>query len=352
LSISDKVKHIAGILLPFILAVIFLCIAFYGVELKDVCRELKGVSFFWVGALCFSSLLSHFLRALRWKIIIKSIKPDTSVFNLFGALMVGYGINNVIPRLGELSRAVVLGRWEGMSKSTLVGTVVVERVIDILAFGIALLISIYLWSADLTRHFPWLKSSLYMATAFMAVILLVLYLTIKLKEKFYNIITLLIGKFSPELAGRFARIFHTLIAGFGSLKSGKNYFLTILLTAAIMLNYALNSYIGFYTLGLQFMQPVTFTMAWVFMSITAIGTMIPTPGGTGSYHTFARSVLVLLFGFNERTAVAFGFLTHIVPYILCILAAIVLFFILNRRYNKKSGAKEKFFSVFAPKIEG
>ena len=63
---------------------------------------------------------------------------------------------------------------------------------------------------------------------------------------------------------------------------------------------------------------------------SSFGGFCSASGGTGSYHTLAKSTLVLLFGFNETVGASFAFITHIISYILFILVAIVLFFTLNK----------------------
>ena len=135
------------------------------------------------------------------------------------------------------------------------------------------------------------------------------------------------------MAGKAAHIFDMLLEGFGSLKGAKNYLLTIFLSAAIIIFYAFSAYIGFYTIGMQNIQPVSFAMGWVLMSISAIGVVIPTPGGTGSYHTFAKSALVSLFGFGEVISLAYAFLTHIISYFMFIITALISFLILNKHHE-------------------
>jgi len=49
--------------------------------------------------------------------MLNSVKKDVSIKNLFGALMVGYGVNCVLPRVGEISRAILIGKWEGLSRT-------------------------------------------------------------------------------------------------------------------------------------------------------------------------------------------------------------------------------------------
>ncbi len=280
-----------------------------------------------------SMMFAHLLRAVRWKVILHSVKPDTSIKNLFGALMVGYAVNCVVPRLGEISRAVVLGRWERLSRSSMFGTVIVERVIDIIFLGLTVLVSIIIWTEDISVRFPWLKTTLYITMVIIIAVILFLFLVLHYKEKFYGILIKYLSKFSEKLAHKTAYIFKMLAEGFGSLKGTKNYMLTILLSIAIMVVYALSSYLGFYTLGMQKIHHVTFAMGWVLMSISAIGVVIPTPGATGSYHALAKSALVLLFGFGETVSLAYAFLTHIISYFLFIILGLAFFFILNKQHE-------------------
>ncbi len=108
-------------------------------------------------------MLGHYVRALRWKYILYSVKPDVKMWNLFGALMIGYGVNCVTPKLGEVTRAIMIGRYENLSRSSMFGTVIVERVIDIISLGTAVLISAFIWSASLYETFPWLEITLYIS---------------------------------------------------------------------------------------------------------------------------------------------------------------------------------------------
>ncbi|MCU7496848.1 MAG: flippase-like domain-containing protein [Ignavibacteria bacterium] len=343
---SDKAKKsrtrkIAGIGFSFLLTGIFLYIAFYGVRFGDVLGIIGKASWAWVFVLTVTLLTSHFLRAVRWKVILSSVKPDTSVLNLFGSLMVGYGVNCVIPRLGEISRAVLLGKWENLSGTSMFGTVIVERVIDVISFIAALLISVFIYNGNLYESFPWLKSSLYAASVLMAGVIIFLFLVIRFKEKFYSIILKLVSRISVSAAHRLANVFNMLIEGFSSLKGLKNIVYTIILTVAVISVYSLNSYLGFLCLGMQNMKEVGFSTAWVLMSISSLGVVIPTPGGTGSYHVITQTALVLLFGFSSEMGLAYAVLNHAVSTVVFIITALFFFFFLNYKYSKKSGKKEK-----------
>jgi hypothetical protein len=247
--------------------------------------------------------------------------------------MIGYGVNCLIPRLGEISRAVFVGRWEGISKSSLFGTVIIERIIDIIFLGLAVIISFYFWSESLFISFPWLKSTLVITLILMGMVIIFLLLTIRFKEHFYGFILRWISKFSDKTAHRAAYIFEMLIQGFSSLRGTRNYLLTVLLSFLIIITYATSSYVGFFIIGMHEVKDVTFAMGWVLMSVSSIGVIIPTPGGTGSYHTLAKSALVLLFGFGEEISLAYAFITHIISYILFILLAIGSYLLIDKQHG-------------------
>ena len=334
---SDKTGHKYGKFVKYILSIllslVFLYFAFQNVNVSDVFYDISKASIFWILIFIIVNLSSHWVRALRWKVILHSVKPDTSVKNLFGAIMVGYGVNCVVPRLGEVSRAVLVGKWEKLSRSSMLGAVIVERVIDIIFLAFAVIVSALLWSESLYDKFPWLKSSIYISLILMAFMIAFFYLMIKFKERFYNVLIKMLGKISEKLAHKAGHIFDMLTEGFGSLKGWKNYFLTILLSVIIMVLYALNAYVGFFTIGLQTIKPVTYEMGWIVMSIAAIGVVIPTPGGTGSYHVLATSALVLLFGFGHDISLAYAVLTHGISYFLFIFSAVLIYLFFDKRHD-------------------
>ncbi len=334
---SDKKNKFgkAGVIINYglsiVLAILFLYVAFHDVDFGEVLNIVWHANILWVLIFIAVTMLGHYLRAIRWKFILNSIKPGTSMKNLFGALMVGYGVNCVTPKLGEVTRAVLIGRWENLSRSSMFGTVILERVIDVISLGFSVVVALFITSVNLSEKFPWLITSLYIMAALTFIAVIVLTFILRSKEKFSEIIIKFVGKISHKLAEKIAYIFTMLAEGFASLKGSKNYFWTIFLTIVITFAYAYGSYVGLLMLDMQKIQPVTFAMGWIVMSISAIGVIIPTPGSTGSYHTLAKSTLVLIFGFGETISAAYAFLTHIIGYILFIVTALIMFFIVNKQ---------------------
>ncbi len=330
---------------------IFLYLAFKDTNFSIVLNILENISFGWYLVFLLVWFLSHLLRAYRWKIIIGSVKKDTSLLNLFGATMVGYGVNCVVPRLGELYRGLFLGKWEDISRTSMVGTVVIERVIDLLVLGISVLISIAIYSGNLYSEITWLRSTIYLGFAGILGLIVFLFLLVKFKEHFYNAILKFVGKFSTKIADGLGEAFHLLIDGFTSIEGTKNYIYIILLSFAIMLLYGGTSYVMFFVLDMQSIKEVSFSMAWIVMTISAFGVVIPTPGATGTYHFFVIFVLTNLYNFSNEISSAFAILTHTTTYVLFILSTIFLTFIINKKQEKENKPVAKFLTVFKSKTE-
>jgi hypothetical protein len=176
-----------------------------------------------------------------------------------------------------------------------------------------------------------------------------LYLLVRFKEKFYNAILKFLGKISVKLADGLGRIFHLLTDGFSSIKGRKNYLWVAFLSVLIMLLYGLTAYFGFYALHMEKLQNVDFAMAWIVMTISAFGVIIPTPGATGSYHLIVISVLIGLFNFSNEISGAFALLTHAISYLLFILLTILLTVYINKKQSNNGLPVANFISVFKTK---
>ena len=144
-NLKTLLRSVFGILL----AALFLFLAFRGTDFDQLWLSLQNVHYEWVLLLIPIGLFSHFLRAVRWKFLLEPVKKGTSVHVLFSAVMIGYMVNNILPRVGELVRAYVAGRLEGMPKSSTLGTVVIERIIDLATFSFLLCIVLFVYPQSL-----------------------------------------------------------------------------------------------------------------------------------------------------------------------------------------------------------
>ena len=253
--------------------------------------------------------------------------------------------------MGELYRGLFLGRWENISRTTVIGTIVIERIVDVSAFAFAALISVYIYSGNLYDKVLWLKASL--TTGFVLVFIMIFFLIfiIRFQGKFNETIIRMVGKISPIFANKLKNIFETLIIGLSSISGFRNIISISFFTILMLGLYAANTYVGFYMLGMEKNSTITYGISWVVMTISAFGVMIPTPGGTGSYHLISIFALTQLFGFNYEISAAYAIITHLISYILCILSSVFLIYLINKKRNSRGLKSENIFSVFSVKNE-
>lgn len=94
-------------------------------------------NYFWVFLALVIGFMSHMSRAIRWKYALKPLGYQPSTFNSYNAIMIGYIANIIVPRMGEASRAGVLKATDDVPFDKGFGSIVAERVIDVICLGIA-----------------------------------------------------------------------------------------------------------------------------------------------------------------------------------------------------------------------
>lgn len=332
--------------MPVILTFLFLYLALKNVNLKESFSLIANTSILWLSLYVIVFYLSHYIRALRWKLMVNSVKKNISTFNLFSAVIIGYGVNCVIPRFGEIYRGLFIGKWEGISRTTMLGTVIIERIIDISAFALASLVSVIIFPGNLFNEVVWLKTSLVIGFTSIFIISLLVVFIVKYQQNFKPAIVKLFSKINKKLAIKSDELFTTLIDGLSIIQDIKTIFFIIAFTVLILLLYAINSYVGFYMLDMQKYGTISFSMAWIFMTISAYGVIIPTPGGTGSYHIISIFVLTQLYSFNYELSAAYALLTHFISYVIFIGTTVVVIYLVNKFQMRKGNKKENFFTVF------
>ncbi|MEA1898050.1 MAG: lysylphosphatidylglycerol synthase transmembrane domain-containing protein [Bacteroidota bacterium] len=135
-----KIINSFKFLLFLFIGIALLYFAFKDISLQDLWFDLKHANYNWVIlALCLS-ILSHLSRAMRWKILIEPLGYTPKTRNVFYAVMIGYLANLAAPRLGEISRCGSLNKTDKIPFDSLIGTVIVERAIDLLTLIILTII--------------------------------------------------------------------------------------------------------------------------------------------------------------------------------------------------------------------
>ncbi|WP_445664137.1 lysylphosphatidylglycerol synthase transmembrane domain-containing protein [Fodinibius sp. AD559] len=311
-------KKVIKIGLALSLGVLFLWLAFRNVQLQEVWEYSKNIQFGWLLPFAITALFSHIFRAERWRLFIEQDKEELDRITLISGVLVGYMMNLVGPRFGEVSRPVYVGKKEGLSSSKLMGTIVLERVIDIAVMAfLMVVVSVYV-IADMnllrqifgneTINFLTNESSLltYLWVAF-------------LLAAVFGIGFLLI-RFVVYLGSRFEvlrrwifkakRAFIMFRNGLLAARDVERWWLFILYTVLIWFCYTLMTYIPFWMFDMQEVYNLDLLDALVITVISAIGIAIPSPGGLGTYHYFVKQSLLVLFAVPAVTGIAYATVTH------------------------------------------
>jgi uncharacterized protein (TIRG00374 family) len=232
--------------------------------------------------------LSHFIRALRWRLIMEPLGYKPSIMNTFLAVLIGYLANLAIPRLGEVLKCTLLAKYEKVPAEKIVGTIVAERAFDVISLGIVFLLALTLQFNVIKAGWQQLQSGGSTATssnnnlfiilgiiAFLVIVAIILFFT--LRHKFESII-------SP-----IKKIIKGVWEGVISATKLKKHNLFFFYSFSIWFLYLLATYIGLYgTEG----TASSFSTAISCLAYASIG-MIITPGGIGAYAFFMAKVLEL-----------------------------------------------------------
>lgn len=253
----------------------------------DLFTDLKNANWNWAVVAAFFVLAAHFFRALRWQLMIASItlnKPKLAL--TFNALMVGYLINLAVPRAGEIARYALLANKEKLNMVSLLGTVIIERVIDLLLLLILVLTALFIYT-DLLISFI---QKLNFSTSFQNGKWLWLGVSIVV---FTGLLLFL--KYSKSKKGIFIKInylFNKFKTGLLSVKQISNPFLFVVYTFVIWFFYILSFLIGFNVL--QETSLLGFSAAILTVIGGSLGMIVPIQSGIGTFHFMVTEVLAIL----------------------------------------------------------
>ncbi|MBS1773212.1 MAG: flippase-like domain-containing protein [Bacteroidetes bacterium] len=264
--------------------------------------------------------LSHWFRALRWKLMLEplDIRPKTS--NTFFAVMIGYMTNLALPRAGEVAKCTVLARYEKVPADKMIGTIVAERAFDVLCLALITVLAFAL-ATDIVGK---IVHDTFGGAASNVTLYVVLVVGLVL-----GILTLVIiyKKYSHTAIGKFIK---GLAEGVASIFLLKKRFMFIVYSVLIWTMYWLQIVLGF--MSLPSTEELSLVTALVVLIVGSVG-IIATPGGIGAYPALVAGALSF-YGIDASThGQAFGWVSWFVQVgVVLVLGALslILLPIINR----------------------
>ncbi|MES2372618.1 MAG: lysylphosphatidylglycerol synthase transmembrane domain-containing protein [Bacteroidota bacterium] len=255
----------------------------------DKFKEALAKAHYWLVIPVFLILsTSHLLRALRWKTLMEPMGYHPSLRNTFFAVMIGYLANLAVPRLGEVLKCTILAKYEKVPAEKIIGTIVAERVFDVLCLGLIFLLALILQFDVVTGSYQHVKSlRAPHPEAPMSTTKLVIILVIALAIAIY-VIRLIVTKKWRILITNIKKIIAGIWEGLITARKLKHKWAFILYSISIWALYIAGTWIGFHatdgTADLGFKEAVS------CLAFASIG-MIITPGGIGAYAFLLAKVL-------------------------------------------------------------
>ncbi|NUN69669.1 MAG: flippase-like domain-containing protein [Bacteroidetes bacterium] len=299
----------------------FLWLAFRERDMSGLLQTLAQKPLLWLAGLFLLQAFSHLLRAVRWRYLMQPVSKDVPVHSAFAALMIGFMINGLVPRAGEVARSFVLGRKVKAPTAAVLSTVILERMLDFVSFASVLCVVAVLNIRPLEEWFH-IPHEARWVLYLLVVGLLLLFVTLFLRSSIiFAFLKRLVPLFPARHRQRIEDLLANFLKGFEASTMGKNYGAIALLTFSIWFTYIVLLYLPFRIFD---MQHLTMTEAATLQISNGIAAAVPTPNGIGSYHSFISYTLTSIFGVNERSAVAYVVYTHAIGY-LCTLSLGILY---------------------------
>ncbi|MCZ8023120.1 MAG: lysylphosphatidylglycerol synthase transmembrane domain-containing protein [Cytophagales bacterium] len=257
----------------------------------------------WLWLMAALAMVSHLLRAQRWKMLITASGNSVTLLSSFLSLMIGYLVNLVIPRGGEVSRCLNLLKLHKTPVETSLGTVVVERIADVIFLLIIIALAFFI-QADMLLDFMQTLPIDTSGTSEKVIVLLIFgvagILLIFLLWRWLKSRPTLYAKWK-KLLGGFQEGLQSVI----KLKS-KGWFLFH--SIAIWALYFVMTYCV-----LQAFESTQNLGTGAILSVFALGSIamaLPLPGGAGAYHTLVPAGITFLYKIPSADAIAFVFIFY------------------------------------------
>jgi glycosyltransferase 2 family protein len=302
-------------------------------EFDYLLNRLDQVNYSWVFLSVVLSIMSHVIRAYRWNLLLNPLGyKHLTAFRTFLAVMIGYFVNLLAPRAGEITRCSIMKKNDGVNMSVSLGSVVAERIVDLMGLVVIILLGLLLqfdrlsgflidFISEKSNSLQLSSLAIQITISFGVVIVIMLLVLWWLRARIKRLpIYFKLRSFAVELADGFTSVL--------KLENKQGFWISTLL---IWVFYFAMAYV------VVFAIPSTSHLGLLAgLSILIMGGLAmsaPVQGGFGTYHLFVSTILVL-YGVASDDGLFFATLLH-TSQTLSILFFGGLSFIISLRFKKK-----------------
>lgn len=303
-------KHWGKAVFGTAVTVFFLWYVLRDVSIGEVAANIARGNFVLLFASVFVATFGFLIRALRWKVLLTPVAPDTGLRSRFAAVSICFMANNILPaRAGEFARAFAFSRMEPISASAAFGTLVVERFMD----GMVLLL--FLVIPVLTPGFPaadaltggWGLALFNFAIALVVGVLAVLVVMAALPRQFVRMAEHVANYLPESISGKALGTLHGLLDSIAIMRDPKLLAMAFAWSLFFWTWHGVSFWLGMLAFGID----TGFVSAIFTEAVVGFGVAIPAaPGFFGTFHAAAEFALTNVYGVAEADSLAFAFAYH------------------------------------------
>jgi len=319
---GSRGKAIIKQIILIALAAVLLWLAFRNTNFAQVWQEVQKIDVAWLGLVCVIAVISHFVRAWRWTLLLRPLADHPIGFwNAFCAVIIGYAVNIAVPRGGEVARVVSIAKTERLPWVGVLPTMLIDRLLDIAMLVFLIGATLCVLPPDLRTAMPWLMQvgGLLCVATFVGLGALPFVGQIMKRlltvEAIHSRVPDKVRLTATELADEFDR-------GTQSLRNPVGLPLIAFLSFAIWGCYFASFYAGFAAFGM--LSQIDLSHALIIFTVGSASVIVPTPGSVGTYHLAVSRSLQQVSQIDPARATAFATVFHAVTFVLvvCVVAAV------------------------------
>lgn len=309
-------NNIAKSLLPLLLGVVIFYWIYAEFDFSQVWPAIERMDVFWFAVSCFFGVMSHVLRGWRWLLALAPLGFYPRRVHCVYSVFIAYAANLVLPRVGEVSRCVVIDRYDGVPFAQSFGTVVTERLIDTLMVLLITITAVALQWQTFRAFVTDAGGSFLSRDAVSAVggSLVIALSAVAVA----TLLFLLVRKMS--LWVKIKSFLARFVEGMSSIVRMKHGMLFIIETVGIWFCYFMQFYLCFFCFS--FSCHLTVAAGLLLFVAGSIAVVVPTPNGAGPWH-FAVISIMAIYGLDTADASLFALIVHSSQTLLVALLGIV-----------------------------
>ncbi len=333
---GQKLKKILRSIIFISIGIALFYIVYRQNDFHKIFSVLKQAKLSWILLSMAMGLFSHYLRSIRWKLLIKPLGYNPRTSTLFYSVMIMYLTNLAIPRSGEVVRCATASKYEKIPFSSLLGTVVTERIIDFIMLFILLGITILTQSSyllkflDIHPEFAQVLNNLKHSSIFLGLVtLLFIALGVAVyafRKKLRKI----------KLIDKIFKLIDEFWNGLKTVAHLEKKALFIVYTIGIWTLYFLMIFVVFK--AFDFTKHLSILAGLTIFVLSSFGMVFPSPGGMGSWHFMAQEALRLYGIQPDPYGATFALAAHESQMLMLIVAGffslLALSFVKNKNNNK------------------